>query len=143
MHVFTVFEGKIRKRRTAMIGITSRLAIRAILTGLVMVIITTLAMAQSDDPPPRPAWVNQDHSVDLLKLPDSLPVVGPDGTILSNADGSPVTVDPRSIGQTAETHDGEILSDSEEHDGTGVTIRRMTSPDGTEYLVVTPGRPMP
>jgi hypothetical protein len=143
MRALTVFEGRTCKRRTAMIDITSRLATRVIVTGLAMAILTTLAMAQSHDLPPLPAWVNQDHSVDLSKLPDSLPVVGPDGTILRNADGSLVTVDPRSIGQSVETHDGEILGDSEEHDGAGATIRRITTPDGTEYLVVTPVRPIP
>jgi hypothetical protein len=143
MSAFTVFTVRIRQRKTAMIGITRRLATGVMVTGLAIAIIATLAMAQSDDPPPRPAWVNQDNSVDLSKLPDALPVVGPDGNILGHTDGSPVTVDLRPVGQAGAEQDGNILSDSDEQDGTEEPVQRITSPDGTEYLVVTPVRPYP
>lgn len=52
---------------------------------------------RSATPPPRPPWVRDDNrSVDVSKLPEYLPIVGPDGELLRNADGSVKMVRTRS-----------------------------------------------
>lgn len=43
--------------------------------------------------PPDPEWVNPDGTVDMSKMPDSMPLIGPDGEVVKNADGDPVKVD--------------------------------------------------
>ncbi len=55
----------------------------------------------SDRPPapPRPPWVKADGTVDTTKLPDRMPVMGPDGKPAKDASGRQITVDVRPPGQ--------------------------------------------
>lgn len=51
--------------------------------------------SSTPEPPPRPPWVNADGTVDNSKMPDTLPVVGPDGKLLKDAKGAPLRTDAR------------------------------------------------
>ncbi|MFG2563456.1 hypothetical protein [Streptomyces sp. NPDC048496] len=57
-----------------------------------------LTAAEASDippPPPAPEWVNADGTIDESKLPSEMPVIGPDGADLKDAEGNPVMADPR------------------------------------------------
>lgn len=74
----------------------TRRTITAIVGGTAVAISVGLgasAVAQPSEPPERPSWVNNDGTVDRNKMPDSVPVVGPDGKTVRNDNGDPVHVD--------------------------------------------------
>lgn len=62
----------------------------ALLTGGIMSASATASDRPA--PPPRPPWVNADGTVDQSKVPDTMPVMGPDGKPLKDANGKQVTV---------------------------------------------------
>lgn len=45
-------------------------------------------------PPPQPEWVGENGQVDESLMPSEMTVVGPDGELLTDSAGNPVTVDP-------------------------------------------------
>lgn len=45
-----------------------------------------MAQAGSSRPAPMPPWVDSDHGVDVGKLPDLVPVGGPDGSVVGYVD---------------------------------------------------------
>lgn len=51
--------------------------------------------ASGEGPPPSPAWVNPDGSVDEDKIPAQAPVVGPDGNLLRDEQGNVIKVPVR------------------------------------------------
>jgi hypothetical protein len=58
-----------------------------------MVGVGAMAVAQTTDEPPLPPWVNQDGTVNASLMPAQLPMVGPDGALLRDANGNPVMFD--------------------------------------------------
>jgi hypothetical protein len=38
-------------------------------------------------PPPTPEWVNADGTVDESKMPEEMPLMGPDGKVVKDANG--------------------------------------------------------
>ena len=55
---------------------------------------TSQENTKADPPPapPAPEWVNPDGTVDESKMPDELPLIGPDGKVVRGADGKPKMV---------------------------------------------------
>ncbi|MEU8195489.1 hypothetical protein AB0C10_17060 [Microbispora amethystogenes] len=55
--------------------------------------ITGASASDSTTPPDHlPPWVNSDGTVDQSKVPDSIPVVGPDGNLVKDKNGKDVRV---------------------------------------------------
>lgn len=55
------------------------------------------ALGQEDRrlPSPRPPWINPDGTTDVEKMPDCIPVGGPDGKRIRHADGTEVCIEFR------------------------------------------------
>lgn len=68
--------------------------ISAIVVALAILGIGALAQAGALSlGPDRPDWVRQDGTVDESKRPERIPVVGPDGELVRDKNGKPVTID--------------------------------------------------
>ena len=52
----------------------------------------TAAAKSTARPPTKPAWVRDDGTIDTTKMPRTLHVVGPDGKLITDANGDPVDV---------------------------------------------------
>lgn len=68
-------------------------------TGLAAVLLgggTAAAVGARNGPPPLPPGVTADGSVDASLLPDQMKVVGPDGRLVRDSSGRPITVDVQS-----------------------------------------------
>lgn len=61
-------------------------------------VLTTTA-SERPAAPPRPPWIKADGTVDRTKLPDRMPVMGPDGKPAEDASGRQITVDVRPPGR--------------------------------------------
>lgn len=58
---------------------------------------TSAESAAPINPPPTPAWVKADGTVDPSEIPRCVGVIGPDGRPVSKGDGEPVCVSRREI----------------------------------------------
>lgn len=123
------------QRRPARTRFMRRL-VAGVLTIIVAVAVTaTIAVARENRPPSEPPWVNNDNTVDMSKLPASLPVVGPDGRALLHPDGTPVMFDGRSLSK------GPPLNPATAAEQAKQAGKRTIGPDGVEQVVTTPKRP--
>ncbi|WP_328688088.1 hypothetical protein OHA74_53255 [Streptomyces phaeochromogenes] len=109
-------------------------ATAALLIGGVMSISASASGADSgpasstSEPPPLPPWVNADGTVDNSKMPDKVPVVGPDGKPLKDAQGNEVYVDPRSFDPQTDLSEKRAVPDEKrwtETDENGVTTEHV------------------
>lgn len=48
-------------------------------------------------PPPTPAWVNADGTIDESKMPETMPLIGPDGEVVKDANGKTLMVKTRGL----------------------------------------------
>jgi hypothetical protein len=81
---------------------TTRIALAMLIPAALMVLamaVTLFVLVRNRDGGPhaipadqRPAWVNPNGTVNAALAPKELPVVGPDGRAVCNADGSQVMV---------------------------------------------------
>lgn len=60
---------------------------------------TPSGSADPNNPPPKPAWVNVDGTVDPSKMPGCIKVIGSHGRPVSKGNGEPVCVPRREVVQ--------------------------------------------
>ncbi|NGO42712.1 hypothetical protein G6048_11225 [Streptomyces sp. YC419] len=89
----------------------------------------SMSATAADDTPPQPSWVREDGTVDMSKMPESMPVMGPDGEPLKDASGKQVMVkteedkpvEPQALPETAPNSLSENGKTWVETDENGVT----------------------
>lgn len=72
-----------RKRKIGLFGAVAAIGVAASLG---------MAAAQENSDPAPPSWVNSDGTVDANNVPNSLPLVGPNGEFVRDLNGTVVTV---------------------------------------------------
>lgn len=100
-----------------------------IVAGVITVMAATAGADGSEPPPGPPAWANQDGSID----PNArIPIAGPDGKMLLDKNGNPVTVAAKDLlgPSTPDEDPASITQTSGKR-----TFETVRGPDGREYQV--------
>lgn len=97
--------------------------------------LTPRAALDRGNPPPQPAWIGDDGSVDHARAPECVEAVGPDGLTITKGNGEPVCIPFKALhGPPPAGPPGDV-----EKANRGA--REIDGPNGEKIMIVPEQRP--